>query len=139
MKNYFTAGDLPYSVAIMLCLATYLMGHQAATPAKNVAVVEKGAVILEATLDRPNLSAAQIKAQVSEPIKAVLRRYQKNGYDVIDTSRNDQGEITVAAIPPNTIDITNELRTAVHLPIQKPALAVPPAGASNAAAVGNHE
>lgn len=139
MKNYFTAGDLPYSVAIMLCLATYLMGHQAATPAKNVAIVEKGAVILEATLDRPNLSEAQIKAQVSEPIKEVLRRYQKNGYVVIDTSRNDQGEITVAAIPPNTVDITNELRAAVHLPVQKPAPATPPVAASNAAVASNHE
>ncbi|CAE6842036.1 hypothetical protein [Paraburkholderia aspalathi] len=139
MKNYFTAGDLPYSVAIMLCLATYLMGHQAATPARNVAIVEKGAVILEATLDRPNLSEAQIKAQVSGPIKAVLRRYQQSGYVVIDTSRNDQGDITVAAMPSNTIDITNELRVAVHLPLQKPAPAAAPATASNAAIASNHE
>lgn len=129
MKNYITSGNLPYSVAIMLCLAMYLMGKQAATPARNVATVEKGAVILEATLDRPKLSEAQIRSQVSEPIKAVLQRYQKRGYVVIDTSRNDQGEMTVAAIPPNAIDITNELRAAVHLSVPK-AATTPASGAA---------
>lgn len=135
MKNYITAGDLPYSVAIMLCLATYMMGHQAAAPTRNVVTVEKGAVILEATLSRPTQSEAQIRAQVSEPVKAILRRYQQRGYVVIDTSRNDQGEMTVTAIPPNTIDITNELRAAVHLPARQ-ATTVP---ASSATVANSHE
>ncbi|VVD30940.1 hypothetical protein [Paraburkholderia dioscoreae] len=131
MKKFVTAGSLPYSVALMLCLAAYVMGNQTAT--KSVAIVEKGAVVLEATLDRPGATLEQMNAQVKEPIRAVLRRYAQHGYVVIDTSRNDEGDMTVTALPAEAIDITNELRAAVHLPIQQPAprtAAVPPAAAS---------
>jgi hypothetical protein len=118
MSATVPANRLPYSVVILLCVIAYLVGHQTAAPAKNIAVAEKGAVVLE-------------------PILAILRRYQERGYMVIDTSRNEQGDMTVAALPTNTLDITNELRAAVNLPAQQPAPALAPA--NNAPRATGHE
>ncbi|WP_454875139.1 hypothetical protein [Paraburkholderia xenovorans] len=123
MKGLMTAGSVPYSVVMMLSLAVYLMGHQTAKPAPRVAVAEKSAVILEAALSDPSASQEKLKQQVALPIRAVIQRYEKAGFVVVNTSRNDQGDITLDAIPADTIDITNELRTAVHLPVQKPVVA----------------
>ena len=123
MKGLMTAGPVPYSGVMMLSLAVYLMGHQTAKPAPRVAVAEKSAVILEAALSDPSASQEKLKQQVALPIRAVIQRYEKAGFVVVNTSRNDQGDITLDAIPADTIDITNELRTAVHLPVQKPVVA----------------
>ncbi|WP_413215983.1 hypothetical protein [Paraburkholderia kururiensis] len=116
---------MPYSVVLMLSLAVYLMGHQTAKPAPRIAVAEKSAVILEAALNEPSASQEKLKQQVAVPIRAVIERYEKAGFVVVNTSRNDQGDITLDALPADTIDITNELRAAVHLPVQKPAVASP--------------
>lgn len=139
MKGILTGGKVPYSVVVMLSFAMYLMGHQSARPAPRVAVAEKGAVILEAALDHPSASQETMRQIVAQPVRAVMQRYQQAGYVVIDTSRDDQGDMTVDALPADTVDITNELRTAVHLPVQKstpPAVisasAVAPASASGA-------
>ncbi|WP_148046457.1 hypothetical protein [Ralstonia pseudosolanacearum] len=137
MSATVPANRLPYSVVILLCVIAYLVGHQTAAPAKNIAVAEKGAVVLEAALSRPGVTEAQMKAQVAEPILSILRRYQERGYMVIDTSRNEQGDMTVAALPANTLDITNELRAAVNLPAQQPAPALAPA--TNAPRATGHE
>lgn len=125
MKGLMTAGSVPYSVVMMLSLAVYLMGHQTAKPAPRIAVAEKSAVILEAALNDPSASQEKLKQQVAVPIRGVIQRYEKAGFVVVNTSRNDQGDITLDALPADTIDITNELRTAVHLPVQKPDVASP--------------
>jgi len=137
MKGLLTAGNVPYSVVAMMGLALYLMGHQTAKPAPRVAIAEKSAVILEAALNSPTASQQQMRTLVAEPIRNVLRRYEQAGYVVINTSRNDQGDMTVDALPADTIDITNELRTAVHLPQQKPAATAAAAAAVAQASVGN--
>lgn len=135
MKGFMTAGSVPYSVVLMLSLAVYLMGHQTAKPAPRIAVAEKSAVILEAALNDPSASQEKLKQQVAVPIRAVIGRYEKAGFVVVNTSRNDQGDITLDALPADTIDITNELRAAVHLPVQKPAV-VSPAPVPAAAGAG---
>ena len=133
MKGLMTAGSVPYSVVMMLSLAVYLMGHQTAKPTPRVAVAEKSAVILEAALSDPSASQEKLKQQVALPIRAVIQRYEKAGFVVVNTSRNDQGDITLDAIPADTIDITNELRTAVHLPVQKPVVAAAAVDAATSA------
>jgi hypothetical protein len=137
MKGLMTAGRVPYSVVAMMGLALYMMGHEMAKPAPRIAIAEKSAVILEAALNNPTASPEQMKQIVAQPILSVMQRYQKAGYVIINASRDDQGDMTVDAIPADAVDITNELRTAVHLPLQKAPLpsAKPaaPNGASTAA------
>jgi hypothetical protein len=116
--SFLTAGQLPYSVAILLCIAAWLMGQQQVKPGSRIAVAEKGAIILEAALNHPGATDAQLKAQITEPVTRVLRHYQDLGYVVIDSSKNAQGDMTVAELPPNALDITNEMRAAVQLPAQ---------------------
>jgi hypothetical protein len=130
MSTTVPTNRLPYSVVCLLCVIAYLVGHQTAAPAKNIAVAEKGAVVLEAALSRPGVTEAQMKAQVAEPILAVLRHYQERGFMVIDTSRNELGDLTVAAVPANTLDITNELRAAVNLPAQQAATGAAPSASA---------
>jgi hypothetical protein len=127
---------ISYPLVWFFCVLSYIFGYGMAAPVKNVAIVEKGAVVLEATLDRQGLSEQQLRAQVGEPIKSVLQKYQKKGFVVIDVSRNDEGDMTVAALPSNTLDITNELRAAVHLPPQQVSVASP---ASNGGRGAAHE
>lgn len=136
MKGILTAGSVPYSVLASLGLALYMMGHLSAKQPPRVAVAEKGAVILEAALANPTASGDKMKQIVSVPIRDVVRRYEQAGYVVINTSRDDQGDMTVDALPADTVDITNVLRTAVHLPPQKPvvAAAAPAAAASQSSA-----
>ena len=126
MKNPINTGGITYPLAVLLCLIAYVLGHQTASPARNIAFAEKGAVLLEAALDRPNRTEQQMKTEIAAPIRAVLRRYQELGYVVIDASRNDDGDMTIAAIPANAVDITNELRAAVNL-LQQPAATLAPA------------
>ncbi|RQQ88676.1 hypothetical protein DF134_19025 [Burkholderia stagnalis] len=132
MKGILTGGKVPYSVLCLLSFVVYSIGyragHETAKPAPRIAIAEKGAVVLEAALNHPTATSAQLKALISDPISTVLRRYDAQGFVVVDTSRNDQGDMTVTALPAETLDITNELRAAVHLPQQKP-IAV--AGASS--------
>ena len=138
MKGVFTAGTVPYSVVVMLGLALYLMGHQGAKQAPRIAVAEKGAVILEAALANPTATGEKMKQTVTVPIRDVMRRYEQAGYVVIDTSRNDEGDMTVDALPADTVDITDELRAAVHLPPQKPVtLIASPARAASRSSAGS--
>ncbi|MCX4151031.1 MULTISPECIES: hypothetical protein [Paraburkholderia] len=130
MKKLLLGGNMPYSVLIALVLAAYLFGGKMsqvtssglAKPACGIAVADKGEVILEALLANPEMSKDQRKTNIVTPILDVMRKYQTQGFAVIDMSRNDAGEMTVAAVPANAIDITNELRHAVHLPPSTPSV-----------------
>ncbi|MDF0506640.1 hypothetical protein POK33_38465 [Burkholderia cenocepacia] len=132
MKGILTGGKIPYSVVCLLSLAVYAIGyqagHQAAKPAPRVAVAEKGAVVLEAALSHPTATPAQMKALITDPINGVIQRYLDQGFVIVDTSRNDQGDMTVTALPADTLDITNVLRAAAQLPAQ-PAVVVTAPGA----------
>lgn len=133
MKGILTGGKVPYSVVCLLSFAVYAIGyqagHQTAKPAPRVAVAEKGAVVLEAALSHPNATPAQMKALIADPINSVIQRYLAQGFVVVDTSRNDQGEMTVTALPADTLDITNVLRAAAQLPAQPSVVVTTPAAA----------
>lgn len=137
MKGILTGGRIPYSVVCLLSLAVYAIGyeagHQTAKPAPRVAIAEKGAVVLEAALSHPTATPAQMKALIADPINSVIERYLAQGFVIVDTSRNDQGDMTVTALPADTVDITNVLRSAAQLPAQ-PAVVVAARGAVPASA-----
>lgn len=124
MKGILTGGRIPYSVLCLLSFAVYAIGyqagHQTAKPAPRVAIAEKGAVVLEAALSHPTATPAQMKTLIADPINSVIQRYLVQGFVIVDTSRNDQGEMTVTALPADTVDITNVLRAAAQLPAQPP-------------------
>ncbi|EGD05105.1 MULTISPECIES: hypothetical protein [Burkholderia cepacia complex] len=126
MKGILSGGRVPYSVVCLLSFSVYAIGYQAghhtAKPPVRVAIAEKGAVVLEAALNHPSATPAQMKALITDPINSVLRQYLAQGFVIVDTSRNDQGEMTVTALPADTVDITNELRKAAQLPLQKSAV-----------------
>lgn len=135
MKGFLTGGKIPYSVACLLSFAVYTIGyqagHQTAKPAPRVAIAEKGAVVLEAALSHPTATPTQMKAVIADPINSVIQRYLTQGFVIIDTSRNDQGEMTVTALPADTLDITNDLRAAAQLPAQHPVAVTAPAVATS--------
>jgi hypothetical protein len=146
---------VPVIVTLALVIASYMVGartslHPAsaitastdAGQACRIAVADEGATLLEAALNRSDLSKEQREAAIVAPVRAVLDRFRQQGYLVIDMSRNDDGDMTVATIPSGAIDITNELRQSVGLaparPMPAPHVATPPAAASGAVEGGNY-
>jgi hypothetical protein len=115
------AGNLPYLAVVVLSGGAFMLGRATIQPHDKVAVVEKGAIVLEAVLahaiDRPEAIDAEVRA----PILALLRKYAQLGYTVIDVSRDDAGHMAVAAMPDGAIDITPEMRAAVGLITPAPA------------------
>ncbi len=118
MKKILIAGNVSYSVvAVLIILAFYIgleMSQLTAKPAPKVAFAEKGAVIFESVFKRQDLSAATIDEQIKKPILAVIKRYVDQGYVVIDSGRDADGNMMVTGIPSGSIDITPEIRAAVN-------------------------
>lgn len=110
------AGNVPYVAVAILCAGSFMGGRVSQPPRDKVALVEKGAVLLEAILEHRDATPQQMADQISRPIRDVLNRYVAQGYTVIDVSKDDHGYMEVAAYPSDAIDITDELRAAVRLP-----------------------
>lgn len=118
MKKLIFAGNVPYLAAAMLAASAFYLGHETTNlkgrSAPKVAFAEKGAVILDVVLRRQDISPAALDEQIKKPIVAVIKRYVDQGYVVIDSSRDESGNMAVAGIPPGAIDITPEIRAAVN-------------------------
>ncbi len=118
MKKFIVAGNVPYLAAAVLAATAFYLGHETskltARYAPRVAFAEKGAVILNAALGRQNISSAVLDEQIKKPILAVIQRYVDQGYVVIDSSRDENGNMVVSGIPPGAIDITPELTAALN-------------------------
>ena len=121
MKKLLLAGNVPFFAVILLCAAAFCVGQniQIGKPNSKVAVVEKGAIFLQAALERQNESAQQINEEVKDPIINVLKKYESDGYVVIDVSKDERGDMAVLALPENTIDISKEVRAAIKKPQAK--------------------
>jgi hypothetical protein len=98
-----------------LCAVCFYAGGKLAGTAPNgkYLVADKNAVIVAAVMDRNSTDAKRLDAEVTQPVLAVMRRYTDQGYVVIDGGRDERGNLTVAALPPGTRDITSELAAAV--------------------------
>lgn len=117
MKKYILAGNLPYLVMVILCTAAFVLGQATVEPTGKFAIAEKGSIVLQAVLDRPSEPPETISREVAQPIIEILKRYADQGYTVIDTTKDDQGNYALIALPKNAIDISEELRAAIK-PVQ---------------------
>jgi hypothetical protein len=129
------AGNVPYSAVLILVAGAFFAGRATVHPHDRIAVAEKGAVVMEAVLQRPKATPEEIDRQVREPIVRLLEQFANDGYAVIDVSKDEQGYMAVAAVPAGTIDITPELRSAVGLPVSEPTPPAPSASAPAASVV----
>jgi hypothetical protein len=106
---------VPLVAIAFLCSVCFYAGGRfnSVKPNGKYLVADKNAVILAAVLDRDSTDAQMLKAEISQPIVQVLTRYADQGYVIIDGGRDEHGNLTVAALPPGTRDITQELRDAI--------------------------
>jgi len=120
MNKYIFAGNVPYlAVALLIATAFYLgleTSNLTAKPAPKVAFAEKGAAILEVVLAHQDISPAALDEQVKKPILAVIKRYVDKGYLVIDSSRDENGNMYIDGVPEGAINITSDIRAALKLP-----------------------
>lgn len=98
-----------------LCGVCFYAGGKlnSVTPNGKYLVADKDAVILSAVMERDSTDADTLKAQITQPILQVMRRYTDQGYVIIDGGRDEHGNLTIAALPADTRDITHELAAAV--------------------------
>ena len=144
LLTVLTAGDVSYAVVAVLCLVAFLTGRMwvdspnAEVPNPGgkagppIVLVEKSALVMQAVLERPQLSRAEIEQQIAQPIREVLQRYTARGYVVVDVAREEAGGFAVAALPDGAADITPEVREALNMANATQSAAWPP-GATLAA------
>jgi len=113
-------GHVPPLAATLFCLASVLVGvvvdHtllQTPPPAPRIALVEQGAIVLDALLNRPELDPPSARRVVGDTVAVVVAKYQRAGYLVINVSPGQDGEMAIEAVPKSAIDITDEMRSAV--------------------------
>lgn len=115
LQRCLLAGNMPYFAVFLLCASAWALGLlMRAPPAARIAIAERGAVVLEAVLEMPQASTEELRARIEAPTRSVLQKYRDQGYLVIDASRDEAGHLLVAALPASALDITAELRAAVH-------------------------
>lgn len=116
IKDILLSGDLPYVAALVFMAAGFYAGAEYKTDAPKVVIAERGAVILEAVLDRHDADPELLEKEISLPVMSVLKKYADLGFVVIDSSKDEAGHYMVAALPADTKDITAELREAIQKP-----------------------
>lgn len=98
-----------------LCGVCFYAGGKlnSVTPNGKYLVADKNAVILAAVMERDSTDAGTLKTEITRPILQVMRQYTDQGYVIIDGGRDEHGNLTIAALPADTRDITKELAAAV--------------------------
>lgn len=112
MKKLLSRGPTLLAIVGVAAVAFHL-GRSSVSPISKFAFVEKGQVVFESLMDRPQLSDEEIQRQVRAPILNLLRRYSDMGYVVIDVTRDREGYMSIASAPASGIDITDEMRAAI--------------------------
>jgi len=82
-------------------------------PNGKFVTLAKEAILFQAVYDRPEATQDQINSEVVAPIMAALAKYQIEGYAVIDTTTDADGNMAVVAIPKGSIDVTEEVKKLV--------------------------
>ncbi len=116
MKKIILAGEVPYVAVIAFAAVSYYVGQQMMPTEPKVAIAERGALIFQAVLERQGASREVLDAEVSQPVRAVLKKYADLGYVVIDASKDDAGNYVVAALPQGAIDISKDIASAIKKP-----------------------
>lgn len=106
---------VPLFAVAMACGVSFYAGGvlNSTKPNGKYVTAEKNALILQAVFDRQGATPEQLKQEISDPIRLVLKKYIDQGYVVIDTAKDESGNMAVAAIPPGTLDVTEELAAAL--------------------------
>lgn len=113
MKKIFFAGELPYVLVLLIAATSFYFGRLSINPYLKLATAEKGAVILEAMMSNPTRSKEQIESQIRQPLLKLLEHYQNAGYLVVDVTKDEQGFMSISAVPSDAIDITSEMKAAL--------------------------
>lgn len=107
--------DVPLFAVVLFCGATAYGVHELLpTATGKYLVAEKSAIILQAVFERQGLPDEEMEKQIGKPILAVLKKYADQGYVVIDAAKDEQGNLSIAAMPNGTRDISAELRAAIE-------------------------
>jgi hypothetical protein len=141
MKKLIFAGNVPYLAVALLALSFFYFGfavaNKNAKPIPKIAFAEKGALVLSNVLARQDISESTLDEQIKKPILAVMKRYVDQGYVVIDSSRDENGNMAINAIPPGAIDITSEMKEAINKASNKTAPSVVPAAPTATPSAGS--
>ncbi len=109
---------LPLWAVAIITLCIGLLVHvlfQAPEEGPKFATVAKMGIIFEAASRQPNLSEDQVQSAIVKPTLALLKQYEEKGYIVIDTTRDECGNFTIAAIPEQALNLNEELRQILHV------------------------
>ncbi|PTT90210.1 hypothetical protein DBR42_06450 [Pelomonas sp. HMWF004] len=111
------AGSLPYFSMLVIGAGAFYAGYiycaGTITPQSKIVYAEKAAIVYGQMMKLDQVSDEVIDAKVRKPMIDVLKKYQREGYTVIDTSKDEQGNMSIMTLPPEARDITGELKAAL--------------------------
>lgn len=107
--------EIPLLAVVFIVGVAVYAGNALFTTEPNgkFVTLAKEAILFQAVYDRPEASQEQINSEVVAPIMATLAKYQTEGYAVIDTTTDADGNMAVVAIPKGSIDVTEEVKKLV--------------------------
>lgn len=110
---------IPTAVSLLataaLCAVCFHAGARfnSVTPNGKYLLADKDAVILSAVMERGSTDPEALNAEVVRPIVKKMQYYTEQGYVIIDGGKDERGNYSVAAVPADTRDITQELEAVV--------------------------
>jgi hypothetical protein len=119
LQRLFGTGNVPYVLVLATAASAFVAGRLTTPEPPAVVTAEASALILRAALEHPELSAEQLSAAVRQPITEVIQRYARQGHLVVDIGVDESGRYGLLAVPERTVDITENLRAAIQLPVQR--------------------
>ena len=110
LKKYVNF-NVPAWTLVAIGVCAFIGGTKVSAPVPNgkFVSVARNRIIFEAVQARPGATEDQLKAQVVQPINAFIKGYQDEGYAVIDTSIDADGQMAVLALPKGSIDVSDQL------------------------------
>lgn len=107
--------NVPAFAVLFLLMVAYYSGGVLNSQQLNgkYLTVEKSALIIQAYLERQGETKEQLNAEITLPILSILKKYTEQGYVVIDTAKDENGNMTIAALPKGTADINKEVAAAL--------------------------
>lgn len=108
-------GGVPMFAVVFLCAVCFYAGTALTKPEGKYVTVDKANVIFTSVMEMnpPTTDPAILKKRITDPVLAVLGGYAARGYVVIDTSKDESGNMAIVALPKDTKDITTELASAI--------------------------
>jgi hypothetical protein len=105
--------SIPVWTVLLVGVCAYTAGSFLSSPPQDsngkFVTIARNMVIFQAVQTRRGASESQLKAEVVEPIRLFIQNYQDQGYAVIDTSIDGEGNMAVLALPKGSIDVTHEI------------------------------